>query len=345
MPIARRTINGRSVNPVGYGCMSLSWAYGNPPSEDEAMRLLNRALDLGYDNLDTARLYGLGQNEALIGKALNERRREFFLASKTGILVDGKSRAINGKPEFVKEQLEVSLKLLQTDHIDLYYLHRRDFQTPIEDSVGALADCVREGKIGAIGLSEMSADTLRKAAAVHPIAAMQSEYSAMTRNPDIAVLEACRELGTTFVAFGTVGRGILVDELPEMAALPQHDIRKSMPRYTGANWQRNRETIAAFQAIAAREGVTAAQLSNAWVLGRGEHVVVIPGTSNEAHLAENIARWDYEVAPAVAAEIDAVVNRQTVAGERYSRGMQASIDTEVFEGEREAIDAWRLEQA
>jgi aryl-alcohol dehydrogenase-like predicted oxidoreductase len=343
MPIARRTINGRAVNPIGLGCMSLSWAYGTPPAEDEAARLLHRALDLGYDNLDTARLYGLGHNETLIGKTLSGRRKEFFLASKTGIIADGPNRGLDSRPGTIREQLEISLRLLQTDHIDLYYLHRLDPKVPIEDSVGALAECVAQGKIGAIGLSEMSAATLRRAAAVHPIAAMQSEYSLMTRNPDIAVLDACRELGTTFVAFGTVGRGVMVDNLPDLAALPRRDIRAAMPRYTGQNWQRNHELVTAFQAIAAREGVTAAQLANAWVLGRGDHVVAIPGTSKIAHLEENIARWDWEVPPSVSAEIDTLINRDTVAGERYSPVMQQTIDTELFEGERESIEGWKPE--
>ena len=337
MPVTRRSIAGRPVNPVGLGCMSLSWAYGTPPSEDEAIALLNRALDCGYDHLDTARLYGLGGNETLIGKALAGRRGEFFLASKTGIIVDGKSRRIDCRPETIREQLEISLRLLQTDHIDLYYLHRRDFDTPIEESVGALAGLVQEGKIGAIGLSEMSAETLRRAAAVHPIAAMQTEYSLMTRNPEIAVLEACRELGTTFVAFGSVGRGVLVDEVPDPALLPPRDIRAGMPRYNGENWTRNLGLIAELQRIAAREGVTAAQLANAWVLSRGPHVVVIPGTSKIAHLEENIARWDWEIPAAVAGELDDLINRGTISGERYSPPMQATIDTETFAGELEAI--------
>lgn len=342
MPITRRSISGREVNPVGLGCMSLSWAYGTPPDGNDAIRLLNRALDLGYDHLDTARLYGLGGNEELIGKAIAGRRKEFFLASKTGIIIEGKTRRLDSRPETIRPQLEISLRLLQTDHIDLYYLHRRDPDTPIEESVGALGDLVREGKIGAVGLSEMSAETLRKAATAHPVAAMQSEYSLMTRNPDIAVLDACKELGTTLVAFGSVGRGVLVNDLPDMASLPPRDLRVTMPRYTGSAWPRNRELIDAFQRIAAREGVTAAQLSNAWVLGRGDNVVVIPGTSRLDHLEENIARWDYGVPEAVAAELDALINRETVVGERYSPPMQAQIDTETYPGEVEAINSWKL---
>ena len=291
MTIARRVINGRSVNPVGLGCMSLSWAYGTPPGPDEGAKRLNQALDLGYDHLDTARIYGLGQNEELIGQALKGRRQAFFLASKTGIFVDGKSRRIDCRPETIKAACEESLRLLQTDHIDLYYLHRRDFTVPIEESIGALAELVAEGKIGSIGLSEMSAETLRKAAKVHPIAAMQTEYSLTTRNPEIAVLQACRELGTTFVAFSPVARGMLANGLRDPSDLPETDMRKKWPRFTGENWAANLTLIDAFNAIASREGVTPAQLSLAWVLGQGEHIVTIPGSANADHMAENIARW------------------------------------------------------
>ena len=203
--------------------MSLSWAYGQPPATEDAAKLLHRALDIGYNHLDTARIYGLGKNEALIGEALKGRRNQFFLASKTGIFVDGEKRRIDCRPEMINTAIEESLRLLQTDHIDLYYLHRRDFNTPIEDSIGALADLVRVGKIGSIGLSEMSADTLRAAHAVHPIAAMQTEYSLWTRNPEIAVLEACRELGTTFVAFSPVARGVLANGVHDTSALSEND--------------------------------------------------------------------------------------------------------------------------
>lgn len=333
MAITRRTINGRSVNPVGIGCMSLSWAYGVPPSEEDASRLLLRALDLGYDHFDTARLYGLGHNEELIGKTLSHRRSEFFLASKTGLIVDGDRRRADSRPETIRQQLEISLRLLKTDHIDLYYLHRRDFNTPIEESVGALADLIKEGKIGAIGLSEMSADTLRKASTVHPIAAMQTEYSLMTRNPEIAVLDACRELGTTFVSFSPVGRGPLAASIGEPTQLPEQDLRRSMPRFMGANWEHNRPLFEAFFALAEREGVTPAQLCMAWVLSRGDHVVTIPGTSRIDHMEENIARWDWEIPASLAAEAEALINRHTVAGARYPAFMQATVETEVYPDE------------
>lgn len=330
MPITRRSIAGRPVNPIGLGCMSLSWAYGTPPSDEDGARLLERALELGYDHLDTARIYGLGHNETLIGKALSANRDRFFLASKTGIIVDGDKRRIDCRPETIRAALDESLRLLRTDRIDLYYLHRRDFTVPIEESVGALAELVREGKIGGIGLSEMSAETLRKASAVHPIAAMQTEYSLMTRNPEIAVLDACRELGTTFVAFSPVARGALAGGYRGVAGLTEKDLRHTMPRFVGENWDANARLVAAFDAIAAREGVTPAQLSLAWVLSRGEHVVAIPGTANISHLEENIARWDWTMPSAVAEELDRLINQQTVAGPRYRPAMQATIDTEEF---------------
>lgn len=328
--VGKRSINGRSVNPVGLGCMSLSWAYGTPPSEEYAVQLLNRALDLGYDHLDTANIYGLGHNETLLGKALKGRRGEFFLATKMGIIVDGVRRGVDCKPETIKACVEQSLQRLQTDHIDLYYMHRRDFSTPIEDSMGAMADLVKEGKIGSVGLSEMSADTLRRAHAVHPVAAVQTEYSLWTRNPEIAVLDACRDLGVTFVAFSPVGRGVLANGVRDMAALPDKDLRHTMPRFNADNWPVNLALVDAFNAIAAREGVTPAQLSLAWVHSRGDHVVTIPGTASIPHLEENIARWDWDLPETVAAELDSLINQHTVAGPRYGPVIQQTIDTEEF---------------
>ena len=330
MPIQRRPIAGRPTNPVGLGCMSLSWAYGGRPSDEDGLRLLDRAIEVGYDHFDTARLYGLGHNETQVGKALKGKRDKVFLASKMGIFASGEKRGIDCHPDTIRSELEVSLRLLQTDHIDLYYMHRRDFSVPIEDSVGAMADLVREGKIGAIGLSEMSAETLRKAAAVHPIAAMQTEYSPWTRQAEIAVLEACRELGTTFVAFSPVARGVLANGVKDPAALEEKDIRRAMPRFQGDNWTHNYGLVQQFNAIAERAGVTPAQLSLAWVLSRGDHVVAIPGTGKIAHLEENIARWDWVLPADVAAEVDALINQQTVAGHRYAGAMLPTIDTEDF---------------
>lgn len=330
MPIQRRAINGHLTNPVGLGCMSLSWAYGGRPSEEDGIALLHRAIDIGYDHFDTARLYGLGHNETQVGIALEGRRDKVFLASKMGIFASGEKRGIDCHPDTIRSEVDISLKLLRTDHIDLYYLHRRDFTVPIEDSVGALADLVKEGKIGSIGLSEMSADTLRKAHAVHAIAAMQTEYSPWTRQAEIAVLDACRELGTTFVAFSPVARGALANGVSDPASLEEKDIRRAMPRFMGDNWPRNLALIQQFNAIALREGVTPAQLSLAWVLSRGDHIVTIPGTGKIAHLEENIARWDWDIPASVAVEVDALINQQTVAGRRYAGAMMPTIDTEDF---------------
>ena len=328
--VGKRQLGGRSVNPVGLGCMSLSWAYGTPPSDEEGERLLGRALDLGYDQLDTANIYGLGHNETRLGNALKGRRNEFFLATKMGIKVDGPRRSVDCSPDAIRRSVDESLTRLQTDHIDLYYMHRRDFSVPIEESMGAMKELVEAGKIGAVGLSEMSADTLRRAHAVHPVAAMQTEYSLWTRNPEIAVLDDCRELGVTLVAFSPVARGVLAGGVRDVGALPEKDLRNTMPRFNAENWPKNLALVDAFTAIAAREGVTPAQLSLAWVLSRGEHVVTIPGTANEAHLAENIARWDWDIPAAVAAECEALINRHTVAGPRYGPAIQQTIDTEEF---------------
>jgi len=330
MSIESRAINGRLTNPVGLGCMSLSWAYAGCPSDADGIALLHRAIELGYDHFDTARLYGQGHNETIVGQALRGKRDKVFLASKMGIFASGERRGIDCKPATIREQLEVSLRLLQTDHIDLYYMHRRDFTVPIEDSVGAMADLIREGKMGAIGLSEMSADTLRRASAVHPIAAMQTEYSPWTRQAEIAVLDACRETGTTFVAFSPVGRGALANGVADPAVLGEGDIRPSMPRFQGANWTHNHALLRQYLALATSAGVTPAQLSLAWVLSRGDHVVAIPGTGKIPHLEENIARWNWEIPADLAAKVDALINHQSVAGHRYAKAMQATIDTEDF---------------
>jgi aryl-alcohol dehydrogenase-like predicted oxidoreductase len=326
----KRTLAGRNVEAIGLGCMGLSWAYGTPPSDEDGARLLHRALDLGYDHLDTARIYGVGHNEMLIGEALAGRRNEFFLASKTGIIVDGDKRRIDCRPETIRAAIEESLALLKTDHIDLYYLHRPDFATPIEESIGELARAVEAGKIGSIGLSEMSAETLRRAAAVHPIAALQTEYSPWTRNPEIAVLDACAELGTTFVAFSPVARGVLAGAVRDPATLGDKDLRRGMPRFKPDNWPTNLALVDAFDAIAAEQGVTPAQLSLAWVLSRGEHVVVIPGTASIAHLEENIARKDWVIPSEVAARIDALFAPEAIAGPRYPPAAQATVSTEEF---------------
>ena len=325
-----RLLAGRQLAPIGLGCMGLTHGYGIPPEPQDAARVLLAALDLGYDHLDTARLYGAGRNEKLLGEVLKARRGEFFLASKTGIIIDGEKRRTDCRPETLRAEVEISLRSLQTDHIDLYYLHRRDFRVPIEDSVGALAELVAAGKIGAIGLSEMSAETLHRAHAVHPIAAVQTEYSLWTRNVEIAVLEATRALGVALVAFSPVGRGVLAGGFRDPATLLPGDIRHGQPRFNDENWPKNLALVDGFNAIAAELDVTPAQLSLAWVLSRGEHVHAIPGTTSLAHLAENAAKAEWRPDASVLARLDALINQQTVAGPRYAPPMQKTIDTEEF---------------
>jgi aryl-alcohol dehydrogenase-like predicted oxidoreductase len=310
--------------------MSLSWAYGTPPTTEEGVRLIHRAIDLGYRHFDTARLYGLGANELLLAKALQGRRDQVFLASKMGIIVDGASRRIDCAPDTIRAEVDKSLQALQVDHIDLYYMHRRDFTVPIEDSVGALADLMAEGKIGGIGLSEMSAETLERAAATHPIAAVQTEYSPWTRNPELGVLETTRQLGTALVAFSPVARGVLAGGLRDPATLADKDIRRSMPRFSAYNWPANYALVQAFETLATEAGVTTAQLSLGWVLSRGPHVHVIPGTASIAHLEENFARPDWRPSADLVARIDALINQQTVSGARYDPVTQRAIDTEEF---------------
>src|SRR3954469_16563306 len=242
-----RKIGPFDVSAIGLGCMVLSHAYGSPPDPKKAGEILLGAPDFGYTHFDTATLYGFGANETLIGNTLKHRRREFMLASKCGMFRGASGgKEIDGHPAVLKQNLEDSLKRLQTDVIDLYYLHRWDKRVPIEDSIGAMAEMVKEGKVKSIGLSEVSAATLRKAHAVHPIAAMQSEYSLWTRNPEIAVLEACRELRVAFVAFSPLTRGFLTGDIRDPAQLPAKDIRLAMPRFQPPHFQKNLQLLNGF---------------------------------------------------------------------------------------------------
>lgn len=309
--------------------MGLSHAYGAPPPPEAGAKVLLRALDLGYMHFDTAAMYGFGANETLIGNTLKGRRREFVLASKCGMTgVDGK-RVIDGRPATLKRTCEESLKRLQTDVIDLYYLHRWDKKVPIEDSVGALAELVREGKVRTIGLSEVSAATLRKAHAVHPITAVQSEYSLWTRNPEIAVLDACRELGIAFVAFSPLARGFLTGRLRDVSKLEERDLRRNMPRFQGENWARNLKLLDGFAQIAKECDCSMAQLALAWLLGRDERIIPIPGTTRLDHLEENAGAAHVRLSPQVMARLDALINDKTVSGARYNAATQAEIDTEM----------------
>lgn len=324
-----RHVGPFEVSAIGLGCMSLSHAYGTPPDTAYGGRLLNRALDLGYTFLDTAALYGFGANETLLGEAIAHRRSEYVLASKCGIIrnEDGK-REINGRPDKIKQTCDESLARLKTDVIDLYYLHRWDKRVPIEESVGALAELVAAGKIRTIGLSEVSAATLRKAHAVHPITAIQSEYSLWTRNPEVAVLDACRELGVTFVAFSPLARGFLAGPLPEAGELPAGDIRKAMPRFQGEDFARNRKLLSKFAKLASELGCKPSHLALAWVLAQGDDIVPIPGTAKIEHLEENLGGDLIELEEETLVRLDELINARTVSGARYNPGTQAEIDTE-----------------
>jgi aryl-alcohol dehydrogenase-like predicted oxidoreductase len=330
-----RSLGPFTVSAIGLGCMNLSHAYGAPVSPEQGERVLLAALDAGVTLFDTATLYGFGANETLVGRVMKPHRSRFTLASKCGmqgvdVNGDGKLvRVIDGRPETLRQTCEDSLRRLQTDVIDLYYLHRWDKRVPIEDSVGALADLVRAGKIRSIGLSEVSAATLRRAAAVHPIAAVQTEYSLWTRNPEIAVLDACRDLGTAFVAFSPVARGFLCGPM-DVGALDAKDIRRAMPRFSPENYAANARLLPAYQALAAEAGCTPAQLAIAWLLQRGEHIIPIPGTTSVDHLLEDLGAADVRFSADVMARVEALINQQTVTGPRYNPQGTGEVDTESF---------------
>ena len=329
-----RRIGPFQVSALSLGCMNLSHAYGAPPPPEQTERLLLRALDLGVTMFDTAALYGFGANETLIGRVLGPHRTKFTLASKVGMagvqFDDGLKRVINGRPEAIRRNCEDSLRRLQTDHIDLYYLHRWDRRVPIEDSVGEMSRLIEEGKVRALGLSEVSATTLRRAHAVHTIAAMQSEYSLWSRNVEIGVLSACKELGVSLVAFSPLARAFLTGALRDVSGFDAKDIRRGMPRFEPVHYAANLALLDGFGAIAREAGCTPAQLALAWLLARGERVIPIPGTTKLAHLEENLGAVDVVLGSGMVARLDALINQRTVAGARYSAATQAEIDTEEF---------------
>ena len=326
-PLPVRSIGPLTVSAIGLGCMNVSHAYDVPPSEADAIRLLNHALDSGITLLDSAALYGSGSNETLLAKAVGHRRSEYLLSSKCVLdLIDG-NRILDAKPETIAGSLERSLKRLNTDFIDLYYMHRLDPNVPIEDSVGALVRAKEEGKIGAIGLSEMSAPIIRRAHAVHPIAAVQSEYSPWVRNPEVAVLETCKELGIGFVAFSPLARGFLANGVTR-AEFAQGDIRAAMPRFQEPNFSKNLELARRFNAVAAQAGITPAQLSLGWVMAQWDHILPIPGTRSTAHLDENVAAASLNLGQDLIDAVDAIFTPGAVIGARYPAAAQAQIDTE-----------------
>lgn len=328
-PLPNRLIGATPVSTVSLGCMNVSHAYDVAPSEEDATRLLNHALDLGVTHLDTAALYGSGGNERLLAKAVGHRRDAFLLSSKCVLdLIDGE-RVLDGRPEVITGSLERSLQRLGTDHIDLYYMHRLDKKVPVEDSMGALVRAMEAGKIGAIGLSEMSAATIRRAHAVHPIAAVQSEYSPWVRNPEVAVLDTCRELGIAFVAFSPLARGLLAGSVTKAEFMPG-DIRLSMPRFAEPNFSENLKLAERFNSVAADLDITPAQLSLAWVLARAPHIITIPGTRSIAHLEDNIGAAHLTLSAETIAAVDAIFTPGAVRGGRYNVPVQAQVDTELL---------------
>lgn len=323
----KRFLGQLEVSAIGLGCMGMSQAYGKAdPAESE--RTLHRALDIGMTFLDTANAYGLGHNEKLIGRVLGERRDEIVLATKFGMSIDANGkRGIDGHPSRVAARCDESLERLGMDHIDLYYLHRLDRKVPVEDTVGAMADLVRAGKVRYLGLSEVSAATLRRAHAVHPITAVQSEYSLWTRDPEPHVLPACNELGVGFVPFSPLGRAILTGAItgPESLA-PEHDFRAGMPRFQEENLARNLVLVDGLHESASTKGCTPGQLALAWLLAQGDNIVPIPGTKRVSFLEENAAAANVSLSPGDIESMDALFAEENVVGERYVAAGMRSLD-------------------
>lgn len=328
----KRQIGPFAIFPVILGCMNLSHAYGRKPERGDAIRLLNRALDLGVSMLDTAALYGMGGNEELIADAIGHRTDEYLLATKCVLFAENGERKLDGRPETIRRTLDASLKRLRRERIDLCYLHRLDRSVPIEESMGALAAARDAGKIGHIGLSEMSAATIRRAHAVTPVAMVQSEYSAMVRNPEVAVLDTCAELGIGFAAFSPTARGMLADAVHNDAYDPG-DLRHMLPRFRDPDLSHNLQAVAAFNALARSAGLTPARLVIAWVLARGSHIAALPGTRMIAHLEEDLSAATVMLDPAIVAAVEAIFAGDAIRGARYPANMQAQIDTELLPNE------------